>query len=722
MSNTVSTTTASFDPAAQAWVQALVDTPDQAIDDLLLGAAWLGSYAGLDAPQALPQFLPQDLTDTLDCALQRWLNAQLQLVALPEGITARQYAQALTEAFGLLQTLDLSRTRRWCRERANRIWGWLQAQPSFPSREPRAIFLRSMALVQPNRDLLDFWMALCRKGVKDWAQLALFGLRRLPIDESGTAPSGLPIVVVQGLIDYGLALARRGDRYKRDWLAELDFLTTVYPMSRERWQSRFRDALEVRPQIKVHTLRQWLDERHAAVNRPATNAIERSTPEPPHWDQQIQPLLPRFDRQQTQVRPQLLALMAQHLHFAKVTGDNTYLVRSNCRLANFLLKSATGGAQEPRDPIWALDLGQVAASWAPNNPQSWSVVARALDALGDWTRAQAVFWFARRRFPYNPFSHNQLGHALTMRGYVDEGEAVYRAAIRRFPDDPVCWADLGHTLRVAGRGDDALAVYVEAQQRFHSHPAICSALAGVLIDLGRADEARIALEWAENVRSGDERNQQSLVDLRRRLAALSEGSPLPMRSLRSRPQHAVGDWSALERAAGIDLRGLDELGRSALWRQRGQQGDISRAGTALSRSAEALHHDERWLAERGLWIAEAEGWDAACRHFDQVVTQRPGDGVLAVLRSHAHGHCGETVDWQALRGRFEELAPAIRVFEDAHAKIPANLVAMVSAEPELDDLDDDVRQALRVYDTAGDEVLAQLVLQDFLVAQQLVVF
>ncbi len=723
MSDTVETTTAAHNPAAYAWLQALANTPDRAIDDLLMGAAWLGGYASLDAPQALPQFLPEDLNGALDGALQRWLNVQLKSVELPAGATAKQCAQALADAFGLLQTLDLPRTRGWCRERANRLWGWLQSQPSFPSCEPRGAYLRAMAMVQTNRDLLDFWMALCRQGHKAWVHLALFGLRRLPADDTGKAQSGLPEVLAQGLVDYGLALVRRGDGYKKEWLAELDFLSAVYPMSHERWQSRFRDALAVRPQNKVRTLRPWLGERYAAANLAAPAAAARKVLEPPHWDKQIQPLVDRFDKQRTQVQPQLLALMGQHLRFAQEAGDNFFLVRSNCRLANFLLNSPAGAIQEARDAGWALKLGQAAASWAPNSPQSWSVVARALDALGDWSRAQTIYWFARRRFPYNTFSHNQLGHALAMRGFVDEGEAVYRAAIRRFPDDSVCWADLGHTLRLAGRLDDALVVYREAQHRFQREPAICNALAAVLIDLGRADEARDALVWAEQVvGSDDSKNQRMLADLRVRLAALSEGAPMPPKRPRPRPEHAAGDWSALESAAGIGLNGLDALGRAALWRQRGQQDDLGRAALSLDQAAEAVHHDTRWIAERGLWLAAAEGWAVARRHFDHAVAQRPGDGVLAVLRLRAHAHCGETVDWQALRGRFEDLAPVIRIAQDAHASLPADMTAAVAAEPVLDELDDYVRQALRVYDTAKVPGIAELVQQDFLAARQLAVF
>lgn len=729
MSESDSRAAPSADPAAHAWLQRLADGPDEAVGALLLGSVWLGGFAALDAPQAVPQFLPEGLVETFDGALQRWLNAEFRRVAMPEGVTAKQYAHALADAFGLLQTLDLPLSRGWCRVRANRVWGWLQAQPSFPSRDPRVAFLRAMALAQPNRDLLDFWMALCRLGNKTWAQLALFGLRRLPVDDQGTASPGLPLVLVNGLIDYGLALIVRADGLKKQWLAELDFLSAVYPMSRDRWQARFRDALAIRsPSDSLRAVRHWLDERFPAANQPAPVVAGRKPLSPGYWDDAFRPLLDRYDSQPAQVREPLKTEVDKHLHYAEETGDSYFLVRTYARLGQFLLQPKRGSDHGARDAGWALELGQVAASWVPSNAHAWSIVARSLDALGDWSRAQAVYWYARRRFPYNPFLHTQLGHALAMRGFVDEGEAVYRAAIRRFPDDSVCWADLGHTLRVAGRLEESLAIYREAQQRFNSDPPISTALCGLLIDMGRADEARDALAWAEHVVPDDDRSQRMVLELRRRLGALVDGAALPPKTLRPRKLNAAGDWSALESAAGISLQGIDLLGEAALWRERGGDDDLARARGKLAQAGQVLHFDDRWLAEQGLWLGASEGWGAASEHFDRIAKQRPGDGQMAAFRLLAHRHGGETVDLRAsLREWFEDLAPLIRVADDPHARMPSHLEAAVRSVTEgdrvdLDKLDDSTRQALRVYETASQPELSRLVQLDFLAARQLAVF
>lgn len=335
-----------LDTDAQAWLDALAAQPDAALDALLMGEAWLGAYAAQEPAQALPQFLPVAQEDTLDSALLNWLSRQLRQNTLPPEATPKQYALALTQAGVLMQTLSLPRSVAWCRERAPTLWAWLNRQPSFASRDPRGAFLRALALHQTNRDLLPFWMGLCRQGQTRWAALALFGLRRMPVNDDGKMPEGLPTALVGGLLDYGLSLHRHaGDapqkqtEQKRKWLGELDFLSGVYPMSSKNWQTRLRDALTVRSQDAVRPVRHWLDERWPAINQPVTTGGGRRLIEPPNWDKQIQPLINQFDRERTRVLPQLKTLVAQHAFYAQETGDAYFMTRSYRRLADFLLKS-----------------------------------------------------------------------------------------------------------------------------------------------------------------------------------------------------------------------------------------------------------------------------------------------------------------------------------------------------------------------------------------------
>ncbi|MCB1767236.1 MAG: hypothetical protein KDJ22_14465 [Candidatus Competibacteraceae bacterium] len=374
------------DPATQTWLDDFVAEPLPALDRLLMGKVWLGGYAAAETPDALPQFLPTALHDELDAALLDWLKQQLQTTEAPPGVNAKIYAQALVDAFALLQGFDLPQTRAWCAEQVTSVWAWLKVQAAFRTRDPRPVFLRALALAQPDRKLLPFWMMLCRHGVREEAELALFGLRRMPKDDQGEVERSLPRALIQGFLDYGRAAARGDDSRKKEWLGEVDFLTAVYPMRGDQWASAFRVGMARRSPPK--RLRHWLDERYPEANQEPLKTSHAAPLKGLYWDYDIKPLLDRFDRNPQMVSPALRAKLDEYRHYVRETGDSYFLVRTFTRLGEYLLNQ-TPRTNTPRDPEWALDLGQEAALWEPGDPPSWALVARALNGLGDWTRADA---------------------------------------------------------------------------------------------------------------------------------------------------------------------------------------------------------------------------------------------------------------------------------------------------------------------------------------------
>lgn len=548
-------------------------------------------------------------------------------------------------------------------------------------------------------------MSLCQKGQCEQVQLALFDLRRMPKDDAGAPERGVPRALILGLLEYGRAAAQSGDARKKEWLSEVDFLTAVYPLPKDKWAAPFRDAMAGRE--PAQRVRNWLDERYPAANSRANGRMAKGAPVAPHWDDEVRPLLGVFVRDRERAIPALRAQIEKHRHYARESGDDYYLVRSFCQLADFFLKQRHD-APGARDALWALDIAQEAATWAPGNPYTWSMIARALDELGDWSRAQAVFWYARRRFPHNPKMHNQLGHALAMRGLVDQGEAVYRQAIRRFPDDEVCWSDLAHTLRVAGRRDDAVAVYREAQGFFHKDHVIAAGLAGTLIDLGRRNEAGDALGWAERVAPDDAKQQALLRGMKNRLAALQNGTPLPPKQPHPTKERAAGDFGVLASITGTELARLPAIGRAALWRNAGR---VEEARFALG-EFNGLGRSAMGDIERGLLLVLTDGgWPAARESLEQSAARYPGDGAVQVHYQRARARCGEDADWQSLRGRFEELSPVIRVEQIGDTKLPAELSG--------DELDEDGNQAKWVYETSAVQSLRDVVQEDFLAARQI---
>ena len=687
----------------QKWLDEFARRPLEALEHLLYGKVWLGGYESAEVAQALPQFLPVAQHEALDSALCDWLAKQLKNNEPPEEVSPKAYARALVNAFGLVQAIDLPRSRGWCTDHVARLWSWLKSQGAFPSRDPRPGFLRALTVSQLNRDLLSFWVSLCRQGHPEYVQLALFGLRRMPKDDDGTPERGVPRALMYGLLEYGRAAAQSGDVRKKEWLSEVDFLSAVYPLPKDKWVAPFREAMVGREPAK--RVRVWLDERFPAANqREDDRKTKVQALVAPYWDSDVKPFVDIFDREPERAAPALRTRIEQHRHYARETGDNYFLVRGFCRLADFLLKRRHDGPGA-RDPAWALDLAQEAATWAPGDPYAWSMIGRALDDLGDWSRAQAVFWYARRRFPHNENAHSQLGHALAMRGMVDEGEAVYRQAIRRFPKNAVLWSALAHTLRVAGRTDEAVSVYREAQSLFHKDHVIASGLAGTLIDLGRKEEARAALDWAEQIIPDEARSQALLRETQNRLVALQDGAPLPHKQPHPTTERATGDFGALASITGTDLTLLPATGRATLWRNAGRVDEARSALAELNRSATSdVEHSLLLVLSDG-------GWPAARNFLERSAARYPGDGVVQVHFQRARARCGEQAEWQSLRGRFEDLAPVIRIEQLGDTRLPIELSG--------DELDEDGDQAKWVYLASAGIALRDVVQEDFLAARQI---
>lgn len=693
-----------MDPSIQRWLEDFARQPVNALERVLFGKVWLGGYESAEVAQSLPQFLPVDRHEALDGTLYEWLATQLKSDEPPKDVSAKTYARALVNAFALLQAIDLPRSRGWCTVNVARLSNWLKSQARFPSRDPRPAFLRALAISQSNRDVLSFWMSLCRNGERQQAQLALFGLRRMPKDDEGTPERGVPRAMIRGLLEYGRAAARGGEERKKEWLAEVDFLTAVYPMSKDKWVAPFRKAMSGRE--PAQRVRNWLDERYPKANQKEEDRKSKGLPlVAPYWESDLKPLVAAYDQAPDSAVAGLRARLDQHRHYARETGDDYFLVRAFCRLADFLLgwHPKKGGV---RDPAWALALAQEAAASAPSDQIAWSTMARALDELGDWSRAQAVFWYARRRFPHNSKAHSQLGHALAMRGLVDEGEAVYRQAIRRFPDNAFCLSDLAHTLRVAGRREDALVAYREAQDQFPKDHVIACGLTGVLIDLGRKEEASAAFERAEPLSPDKPREQATLKDLRFRLAALQNGVAMPMKQTHPTKMSAVGDFGVLTSISGVDFTQLPAMGRATLWRNASH---IEKARAAL----DELERSAISEIETGLLLIHGDGgWQSARNYLQKAAARYQGDGAVQVHFQRARARCGEDADWQSLWGRFDDLAPVIRVEQSmGDAKLPSELAG--------DDLDEDGDQAKWVYLASAAQALRDVVQEDFLAARQI---
>lgn len=254
------------------------------------------------------------------------------------------------------------------------------------------------------------------------------------------------------------------------------------------------------------------------------------------------------------------------------------------------------------DPGLARDLAHEALRLEPSNHNNWATLGLALDAVSDWTRARAVFWHARRRFPHDPFAHTQLGQTLLRHGEDDAALIAYAEAVRRFPHDPVATLGYGHALYEL-EGPDAALPDPKLDQLAER------------LDLAKAGRLQ---EFS----------------LHRRDPVVGP----------------AGNPDALSDIAGSGLAYAAALGESTLFRHAGE---LERADQAIRRLPAGPERD----AEQGLWIAIHDSWGAAAdwwrdRNTYETVTR------IHALRSRQQS--GEAVDWTPLTRNLPQYSPIIR--------------------------------------------------------------
>lgn len=685
----------------QRWQQRFKEDALIALDAALVGRMSLGQYDRARPAEALVQMLlPTDLP-LADTAMQTWLEQHLAK-PMPDDLSPKRYADALAEAFRTIHLLPLPNTRNWCVERPAELRAWLRNFTLDSSRDPEAALLIMLAHGQSNRALLFTWMDVIRRGRPvEHVRHALLGLRKMPADDNGAPEHGLPRALLRGLLDYGETLVKAGDKKGKPWLEEVDFLAAVYPMSPEKWGRRFSEVLQARDVSQAREVskdvRNWLDRRfHVKVNK-QDNTSAKDFLKPPHVDD-MTPLLLRMQKDFAGTRPALMTLLDYHRRYAQESGDSFYLVGGFCKAGEELLE---------HDPQWARELAHEAARWAPSYSHAWSILARALEEEGDWRRAEAVYWNARRRFPHDARRHIQLGHALLLHGQAELGEIVFRQATRLFPDNPVTWSELGHSLRVTGRYEQAVSVYKEAQEMgFSRYSPIANALADTLLEMNDVVRVEAALHWAEQIVPDDDRSQKILAGIQRRFNQVKNGIPTPPRQLQAPKEITGGNLRDLADITGTDLSHAVPLGKARLLRWQGADG-IAKARTELN----ALHDGSAKLIEQGLIISAEQGWQAAFDYFDNCWENYAGDGVLRVHRLRAQHRAGETVDWSRERTQYPDLLPVIYTEENNR---PPNYQFHL---PESE-LSEEQKQQLWFSGLVDNESLRDWVEEDFLTARQ----
>ena len=214
------------------------------------------------------------------------------------------------------------------------------------------------------------------------------------------------------------------------------------------------------------------------------------------------------------IRPEIERLMRRQRHYAEVTGDIFFLVRTSCNFGMRLLEKGPEAERVERGKL-AASLAAQAFRHDPSDVFAWSLMRDALAASGRIADAELVGWEAIRRFPENVRWRTQLASMLSMH---------------------------------AGKEEDAVALLRDTAGLFPGDPRVRSLLATVLSDdLHRAEEAREVLDEAIAEGIAD--------DATRRLSRkLEQGRVLRGPGLR--PRNAANETNELDLPSGATRRQL----------------------------------------------------------------------------------------------------------------------------------------------------------------------
>lgn len=640
--------------ALEQWHKRFEKDAPKAVGDLLGNRVYLGFLSQAESPEAL-QYIYSGLDKAgqhkLDGAVRTWLQQVTQAKsAIGLGYDhPKVFARMLVHTLQSAGSLNLRQTLTWMggNNRQGEMRDFLAEHYFGQSCDPLGAYYASLGLRQEDRQLLRLWLeiaTLSNGGFNHYGQLGLDGLLRMPDQAGQGSPGRISEPLLVGLLHFARGLSRL-NRGKAELDSYVEYLRGAYPMSEEAWR---RKLLEARRQVKLDQQAEgWMRHHFPDIFTENGGRDERAAQDLPS-ESERRTMQQRLEKEPMTVpfRAELVQFFDRYREYTKKTGDSYYLVRTFNSFGTRLLSKHI-------DPVWVAELAQEAATWEPYHAHSWSLLGRALDDAGDWRRAEAVFWQARRRFPYNAVSHNQLGSALAQRGETEAALAVLEDAVRFFPANAVGRVSKAYALLWAGEEEGALAELDSALQ-FCPDISVYVAKASLLMQQGQLDAAGLLLEQARAMYGSDHKLQQTERELQHRRDGHNTD-----RTLQPRPTGRDSSPDTLTEITGKNFGHAPNLGKATAFRRVGNYG-------AAKEHLEQVSHSEQ-RCERGLLIWQEKGTTEAADYFVDQLATHPGDAALLLHHGRSCQRTGREVNWDHLKARFPELEAVILTEKDGQA-------------------------------------------------------
>lgn len=469
-----------------AWVDQLRSQPEQAVADLLGGAASISPFERAQPHEFLLALLPRSnrrvqarllgdefmgiadsvdikgtLQSQLDEGLKAWLLQQRQQ-ALPKARKLSSYAAQVSEALQWPVFFDLPQTVAALQVERARWLPWLQTLCISAYRDPEYDYWQLLATAQTDDALQFFWQSFVVEALHTRSQryldLGLLALAQMPLNDSDSLRNLR--LQVQGLVNRytrrkGLgahALEELAEKLQSVWARNLS-------MGAENYRAFLGALLQPLGDAKKASVFALLGLKQSDPHSSAGLAKRPYKLEPPgtktEADQAVQAIHDSSSLAQawTHVRP----LIGAHEDYFRKSGDAYAFVRAMDICARALCNKYELRDPEIKDRLfhWI----QLSLQADADNPRRWMLWELTLRKAGYPQRAQWVLWEMTRRFPEQLPCRVELARLLAESSDAAEQKQAHRLlgeVLRMDPQNLHAFSTLAQMATHAGDYPQAL--------------------------------------------------------------------------------------------------------------------------------------------------------------------------------------------------------------------------------------------------------------------------
>ena len=538
----------------RSWTDDLRSAPQQAVADLLRGAAPVSPFERAAPHEMLLAVLPRgsrrvnrqllgepvaisnegdaDLPVLLDQGLSAWLLAQRQSV-LPPARKLSAYAAQVCESLQWPLFFDLPGSMTVLRAERARWLPWLGSLSLSAYRDPEFDYWHALAARQADDSLQFFWQQFVQEaGRTRSARYLNLGLLAL---------AALPLVEADALRNLRLQVQALVNRYQRR--------STLGASAQQELADSLRSVMLRNPSMGKSNYRAFMQAQLAPLGEGRTQSILAmlGLAQPPvgpliqlsatyrlrppgqteETDQAVDAV--RRSTSLAEAWNAIRSLLGAHEEYLHKSGDPYYFVRNLDRCARALLEKYA-----IRDPEVQSRLFQwihLALRLEADNPRLWMLWELALRKAGHPQRAQWVLWEMTYRFPEHLPSRVELAQLLAKSVSADDqtqAQRLLQKVLELDPDHLHAHSTLAKLARDRGDWPKAILHAKDGLRIDPSNGACAVLLASAWERRQETGDLSMAIEFLQKFVTryrGNVNAERSLHNLQQRQQSVEQGTP-----------------------------------------------------------------------------------------------------------------------------------------------------------------------------------------------------